>query len=108
MLNEPDFRKSESRYMEMEEEGKNDELALIKYENKFSLLLKIICFFILLVCLWKASFEIVLGKLGSIYLMEILGILTCMLMIFLNLNSEMKNEKMTLIREKSQIREFYK
>ena len=39
--------------------------------------------------------------------MDYIGLLACLVMIFLNCNIELKNEKLALISEKKKIREEY-
>ena len=59
--------------------------------------------------MWKASFEIVQGSIGNgDKSIEVIGMATCFVLAFFNLNSEMKNEKMALVTDKLKIRNSYK
>ena len=57
--------------------------------------------------LWKATFEMVLGNLGTNKFLEGLGLFTCIAFGMLSINSEIKNEKMMLISQKEKIKELY-
>lgn len=63
-MNEPKFKESEINYIHVGQEIEQT-YASIKYENKLFYICQILSFFTSLIILWKATFEIVLGRLGQ-------------------------------------------
>ena len=107
-LQDPEFTPAELIYLNEEEESKQKNEALISYENKFLFFCQVIGCLILIINMWKTSFEIILGPIGQGELIEGIGLFICFLLAFFNLNSEMKNEKMALVNDKFKIRSAYK
>ena len=104
VLNKPNFKKEELEYIMIDDLEKNQKKVSIKYENKFLLFCQIWSYILFLMILWKGTFELVLGSLGQKKIIEGLGLVTCIVFGILNINSEIKNEKLALVSDKDKIR----
>ena len=71
-------------------------------------ILQIISYIALTISLWKTTFELVLGNLFEIDIIEYIGLMACFMLMFFNLYSELKNEKLVLISDKRKLKETYK
>ena len=87
VLNQPEFKSSELKYLKVDGMEKNVENVSIYYENNFLLFCQIWSYVLFLAILWRATFELVLGRLGETKVLEGAGLFTCIIFGILNINS---------------------